>query len=90
MSTKLGVLIIATGVALAISQPALAADIFAGSKTVIKENADGDSGLYMGMTVAGLGSAALGGFLTKNWGGAIGGFVTGMIFANTAMAIVGL
>ncbi len=90
MSRKLGLLLIAAGVVVTISHPALAADIFAGSKAVIKENADGDSGLYMGMTVAGLGSAALGGFLTKNWGGAIGGFVTGMIFANTAMSIVGL
>lgn len=90
MSKKLGFLLVATGVVLAVSQPAMAADLFAGAKTVIKENSDGSSGLYQAMTVAGLGTAAVGGFMTKNWVGAVGGFSAGMIFTNFAMTMVGL
>ncbi|PSU39912.1 type IV conjugative transfer system pilin TraA, partial [Photobacterium frigidiphilum] len=66
------------------------ADLFAGAKTVIKENTDGSSGLYQAMTVAGLGAAAVGGYMTKNWVGAIGGFSAGMIFTNFAMSMIGL
>jgi len=38
----------------------------------------------------GLCAAALTGFLTKNWGAAIGAFVVGMIFVNVALKVVGL
>lgn len=67
---------------------AMAADIFSSAKTTIKENADEDSGLFMAMLAVGLGSAALSGFITKNWGGAIGGFVVGMIFVNFMAGVI--
>ncbi len=68
MSSKLGFLILAAGVALVATEPAMAADLFAGAKATIKENAGSSSGLYQAMTVTGLGAAGLGGYLTKNWG----------------------
>ena len=39
---------------------------------------------------AGLGSAGVGGYMTKNWTGAVGGFATGMIFTNIAMTMLGI
>lgn len=90
MSNKLGSLVIAGAVVLAATEPALAADLFATAKTTIKENAGNGSGLYQAMTVAGLGAAGVGGYMTKNWVGAVGGFATGMIFTNTAMTMLGI
>ncbi|GAB6264295.1 type IV conjugative transfer system pilin TraA [Photobacterium sp. R1] len=89
MSKYSAFLLVLVGTLLAL-EPAFAADIFAGAKATIKDNTDSNSASYMAMTVAGLSVSAIGGYMTKNWVGAIGGFLTGIVFTNIAMTIVGL
>jgi type IV conjugative transfer system pilin TraA len=67
-----------------------AADIFSGSKDIIVDTVGSDSNLYFALMVVGVVVAALTGFLTKNWPAAIGSFIVGVIFINTAMNFVGL
>ena len=67
-----------------------AADIFSGSKDIIVDTVGSDSNLYFALMVVGVVIAALTGFLTKNWPAAIGSFIVGVIFINTAMNFVGL
>ena len=69
---------------------AAATDLFAGTKDEIKASVGRSSGLWFGITVIGLAVGAITGFVTKNWAGAVGGFVVGMIFLNAAASVIGL
>ena len=69
---------------------AFAADLFKDTKTEITDSAGRQSGLWFAITVIGLAVGAITGFVTKNWAGAIGGFVVGMIFLNAAASVIGL
>ena len=69
---------------------AAGADLFAGTKDEIKAFAGRTSGLWFAITVIGLAVGAITGFVTKNWAGAIGGFVVGMIFLNAAASVIKL
>lgn len=77
-------------VCLALTQPALAADLFAGAKTAIKDTAGTGSSIETAMLGVGLLSGMATGYLTKNWLGGIGGFAAGMIFWKFAAPLVGL
>lgn len=66
------------------------ADIFAAGKTEIVSATNSDSTLYMVITVISLAVALITGVTTKNWFGAIGGFMASMIFLNIGMTMVGL
>lgn len=72
------------------THPALAADLFGGAKEAIKDTAGVGSGVETAILSAGVLGAALTGFITKNWIGAIGGFAVGMIFWSVAAPLVGL
>ena len=65
-------------------------DLFKDTKTEITASAGRESGLWFAITVIGLAVGAITGFVTKNWAGAIGGFVVGMIFLNAAAMVIGL
>ena len=67
-----------------------AADPFASAKSEIVDTVGSGSTMQFALLVIGLCAAGITGFLTKNWGGAIGGFVVGMIFLNVALKVVGL
>jgi len=77
-------------VCLAITQPALAADLFSGAKAAIKDTAGTGSSIETAMLSVGLLGGMATGFLTKNWLGGVGGFAAGMIFWKFAAPIVGL
>ncbi|MBE8574089.1 hypothetical protein [Vibrio sp. OPT18] len=66
------------------------ADIFASGKAEITAATDSNSTLYMVITVISLAVALITGITTKNWFGAIGGFMASMIFLKVGMAMVGL
>nr|AKN39090.1 IncF plasmid conjugative transfer pilin protein TraA [Vibrio genomosp. F6] len=72
------------------TQPALAADLFATGKQAIKETAGDGSAVEVAMLGSGALGAAVTGFTTRNWFGAIGGFAGGMIFWSVAAPLVGL
>ena len=67
-----------------------AVDLFAAGKTQIQDATGSDSTLYLAMMVIGLATAAITGFVTKNWFAGIGGFAAGVIFVNIGMSIVGI
>ena len=67
-----------------------AADPFAVAKAEIVDTVGSGSTAQFGLLVVGLCAAGITGFLTKNWGAAIGGFVVGMIFINAGLKVVGL
>ena len=67
-----------------------AADPFAAAKSEIVDTVGTGSTAQFALLVIGLCAAAITGFLTKNWGAAIGGFIVGMIFINVALKVVGL
>lgn len=69
---------------------AYAADPFAPAKGEIVDTVGTGSTAQFAILVVGLCAGALTGFLTKNWGNAIGGFIVGMIFVNVALKVVGL
>lgn len=75
---------------IAMTQPALAADLFVTAKTAIKESAGTGSGIETALLGAGLLGGVITGFMTKNWVGGMGGFAAGMIFWNIAAPLVGL
>lgn len=75
---------------LALTQPALAADLFSGAKTAIKDTAGTGSSIETAMLSVGLLGGMATGYLTKNWLGGIGGFAAGMIFWKFAAPVVGL
>ncbi|SGZ09623.1 type IV conjugative transfer system pilin TraA [Moritella viscosa] len=77
-------------VCLALTQPALAADLFAGAKTAIKDTVGTGSGVETAILGMGVLGGAISGFMTKNWVGGIGGFVAGMIFWKFAAPLAGL
>ncbi|TFH89372.1 type IV conjugative transfer system pilin TraA [Vibrio ouci] len=70
--------------------PSLATDLFAEGKATIKSTAGDDSAAEMAMLTAGALGAAVTGFATRNWFGAIGGFAGGMIFWEVIKPLVGL
>jgi type IV conjugative transfer system pilin TraA len=73
------------------AHPAFAADdLFAGAKDAIKVTVGEDSGIEMAIMTVGAIAAALTGFVTKNWIGAIAGFTIGVIFWNIVSPMVGL
>ncbi len=75
---------------LCIAQPTYAADLFSTAKTAMKDTAGTDSGVEMAMLVVGALGAAVTGFTTRNWYGAVGGFAGGMIFWEVIKPLVGL
>ncbi|CAH6877502.1 type IV conjugative transfer system pilin TraA [Vibrio lentus] len=72
------------------TQPTLAADLFAAGKTTIKETAGDGSAVENAILAAGAIGAAAGGFMSRNWLGAVGGFAGGMIFWEVVKPLVGL
>jgi len=75
---------------LVVTQPALAVDLFANGKDAIKETVGSDSTVETAILASGAVGAALTGFISKNWIGAIGGFAVGMVFWSVAAPLVGL
>ena len=69
---------------------AYAVDPFVNAKSEIIDTVGSGSTMQFALLVIGLCAAGITGFLTRNWGGAIGGFVVGMIFLNVALKVVGL
>lgn len=67
-----------------------AADVFAPAKNEIVDTVGTGSTAQFAILVVGLCAGALTGFLTKNWGAAIGGFIVGIIFVNVGLKVVGL
>lgn len=67
-----------------------AADIFAPAKNEIVDTVGTGSTAQFAILVAGLCVGALTGFLTRDWGKAIGGFIVGIIFVNVGLKVVGL
>jgi len=67
-----------------------AGDPFAPAKAEITATVGSGSTLQFALLAVGLIAALVTGFLTKNWGAAIGGFVVGMIFINAGLTIVGM
>jgi len=86
----LGCAVAISTVCLAVTQPVLAADLFANAKVAIKESAGTGSSIETAMLSVGLLGGMATGYLTKNWLGGIGGFAAGMIFWKFAAPIVGL
>lgn len=76
--------------AIAVTQPALATDLFAAGKTIINETAGDGSAVENAILAAGAIGAAAGGFMSRNWLGAVGGFAGGMIFWEVVKPLVGL
>lgn len=72
------------------SNSAFAADLFAAGKTTIKETAGDGSAVENAILAAGAIGAAAGGFMSRNWLGAVGGFAGGMIFWEVVKPLVGL
>ena len=88
-------LLAATAVAAVIlSEPAFATgtaiDLFASGKDMVKKNAGDGSGVETAMLGFSALSAAVVGITSRNWFGAVGGFVGGMIFWELAKPLVGL
>jgi len=79
-----------TCIFIAVTQPAIAADLFVSAKTAIKDTAGTGSGVETAILAAGALGGAITGFMTKNWVGALSGFATGMIFWSVAAPLVGL
>ncbi|AYV25004.1 type IV conjugative transfer system pilin TraA [Vibrio mediterranei] len=75
---------------LGLAQPALAADLFATSKSTMKDTAGTGSGVEMAIFVVGALGAAVLGFTTRNWYAAVGGFAGGMIFWEVIKPLIGL
>ncbi|CAH6836462.1 Pilin [Vibrio chagasii] len=89
-------LLAATAVAaVLLSEPALAegtaaSDLFASGKDMVKKNAGDGSGVETAMLGFSAISAAVVGITSRNWFGAVGGFVGGMMFWELAKPLVGL
>jgi len=81
---------VATFLLLCFATPALATDLFAGGKATIKSTAGEDSAAEMAMLTAGSLVAAVTGFTTRSWFGAISGFAGGVIFWEVVKPLVGL
>ncbi|GLO64197.1 hypothetical protein MACH09_47050 [Vibrio sp. MACH09] len=73
-----------------VTQPALAADIFGAGKAIIKDTAGTGSTIETAMLGTGLAGAAVTGFMTRNWFGAVGGFAAGNILWKVGAPMVGL
>lgn len=86
----IGIFIICVVATLLLSWDVHAADPFAPAKSEIVDTVGTGSTAQFAILAVGLCAAAVGGFLTKNWGGAIGGFIVGVIFVNVGMKVVGL
>jgi len=85
-----GIFIVCVVATLIMSWDVHAADPFAPAKSEIVDTVGTGSTAQFAILVVGLCAAAITGFLTKNWGAAIGAFVVGMIFVNVALKVVGL
>ncbi|CAH1547365.1 type IV conjugative transfer system pilin TraA [Vibrio harveyi] len=76
--------------AILVTQPALAADIFASGKQAIKDTAGKGSSVETAMLGTGLVGAVVTGLMTRNWFAALGGFAGGSILWNVGAPLVGL
>lgn len=75
-------------VALLTLQPAMAADLFDGAKTSIKDTAGAGSGIEMAVLGASLLGGVITGAITRNWVAGIAGFMVCIIFWNVAEPMV--
>lgn len=73
-----------------LSNPAFAVDLFENAKDTIQKTAGDGSAVENGILAVGAIGAAAGGFMTRNWMGAVGGFTAGMIFWEVVKPLVGL
>lgn len=69
---------------------AAATDLFASGKEVIKKTAGDGSMVEHAIFAAGAIGAMMGGIISRNWFGAIGGFITGMAFWEIIKPLIGL
>ncbi|SON51583.1 type IV conjugative transfer system pilin TraA [Vibrio tapetis] len=76
--------------ALLVTQPTLAADLFAGGKQAVKDTAGKGSLVETAMLGTGLLGAVVTGLMTRNWFAALGGFAGGSILWNVGAPMVGL
>lgn len=86
-------LLVGIGVAvstLLITQPALAADIFASGKQAMKDSAGKGSAVETAMLGTGLAGAVVTGLMSRNWFAAVGGFIGGSVLWNVGAPLVGL
>ena len=90
----LPLLTIAAVAAVVLSEPALATstatDLFASGKEMVKKSAGDGSGVETAMLAFSAVTAVVGGVTSRNWFGAVGGFVGGMMFWELAKPLVGL
>ncbi|CCN50852.1 IncF plasmid conjugative transfer pilin protein TraA [Vibrio nigripulchritudo MADA3029] len=70
--------------------PSMAADLFQAGKETIKDTAGDGSAVENAILAAGAIGAVAGGFMSRNWLGAAGGFGGGMIFWEVIKPLVGL
>lgn len=77
-------------VSMVVMNPSYAVDIFGGEKAQITDTVGDGSVVQFAILTLGVVGAAITGYLTKNWGASIGGFVVGMLFLNITMKVVGL
>ncbi|ADT96700.1 MULTISPECIES: hypothetical protein [Shewanella] len=85
-----GIFIVCVVATLLLSWDVHAIDIFAPAKNEIVDTVGTGSTAQFAILVAGLCVGALTGFLTRDWGKAIGGFIVGIIFVNVGLKVVGL
>lgn len=64
-------------------------DVFGQGREMLLASTNQDSALYQFMLVGGLGTAAVTGFISRDWVRAAGGFCCGLIFMQFAMPLVG-
>ena len=76
--------------AILVTQPALAADIFASGKQAMKDSAGKGSAVETAMLGTGLAGAVITGLMTRNWFASVGGFVGGSVLWNVGAPLVGL
>ncbi len=69
---------------------ALATDLFSAGKQTIKDTAGTGSAVENAILASGAIGALSAGFMTRNWMGAVGGFIGGMIFWEVVKPLVGL
>ncbi|MFY2508883.1 type IV conjugative transfer system pilin TraA [Vibrio pectenicida] len=89
----LGAALTLGALALVASDPALAdstKDVFASGKEIIKATAGKGSAIEKAMLGTGLLTSIAGGFMARNWMGAIGGFAAGCLLWEVCAPMVGL
>ncbi|ERB62555.1 type IV conjugative transfer system pilin TraA [Vibrio coralliilyticus] len=92
LRTRQPFLLMAAGVVLVLLaiHSALGADLFSAGKQTIKDTAGSGSAVENALLASGAIGAVSAGFMTRNWMGAVGGFIGGMIFWEVVKPLVGL